>query len=289
MAHGRKRHKKKPAKQKKKQIITELEMQGPVVRPDEVERPTKIMIDMSEEVNMQENKQATETDTHTTLQATKKNGWGWLWAGAAGGCLVILVICLIAFIKPEFRHSNYYVCEDPSMLKELLTKDLNAADSTAITKAVQEEDARRKDAIEDLLDQKVIVSSEEFASNISGYYNTLITVLSAILIILNLFGFLSWKSNANSSLEQKQRELDDVLNKIDDRLENNLEEILRKNQVVKERIQSYYSELLEESEKLTDEEWDKLHLLLAQYKKQEVLRSIRDDNNDINDGEIEEA
>lgn len=258
----------------------------PVIIPSEVVTPTKEMTDMSEDVNKHDNKQAAETGT-AILPATKKNSWGWLWAGAAGGCFVILVICLIAFVKPEFRHSNYYVCEDPSMLKELLTKDLNAADSMAITKAAQDEVARRKDAIEDLLEQKVIVSSEEFASNISGYYNTLIAVLSAILIILNLFGFLSWRSNANSSLEQKQRELDDTVNNIDDRMENNLEEILRKNQVVKEKIQSYYSELLEESEQLTDEEWDKLHLLLAKYKKQEVLRSIKDDNDDINDGEIE--
>ena len=243
---------------------------------------------MGEDVNTQNNKQDTEMGT-TISQATKKSSLGWLWAGAAGGCFVLLVICLIAFMKPEFRHSNYYVYEDPSMLRELLTKDLNAADSTAITKAAQEESFKRKDAIEDLLERKVIVSSEEFASNISGYYNTLIAVLSAILIILNLFGFLSWRSNANSSLEQKQRELDDAVNKLDDRLENNLEEILRKNQVVKERIQSYYSELLEENEKLTDEEWDKLHLLLAKYKKQEVLKSIKDDNDDINDGEIEEA
>ena len=284
MVHGRRRHKKKSAKQRK-QIKTE-EIMEPVIIPSEVATPTKEMTDMSEDVNKHDNKQAAETGT-PILPATKKSSWGWLWAGAAGGCFVILVICLIAFVKPEFRHSNYYVCEDPSMLKELLTKDLNAADSMAITKAAQDEVARRKDAIEDLLEQKVIVSSEEFASNISGYYNTLIAVLSAILIILNLFGFLSWRSNANSSLEQKQRELDDTVNNIDDRLENNLEEILRKNQVVKEKIQSYYSELLEESEQLTDEEWDKLHLLLAKYKKQEVLRSIKDDNDDINDGEIE--
>ena len=202
-------------------------------------------------------------------------------------CLVVLVICLVAFIKPEFRHANYYICEDPSLLNTLLTKELNSADSTAISLAAQEEAARRKDAIEDLLAQRAIISSEEFASNISGYYNTLIAVLSAILIILNLFGFLSWRSNANSALEQKQRELDDALNKIDDRLENNLEEILKKNQLVKERIQSYYSELLEESEKLTDEEWDKLRLLLAKYKKQEVLKAIESDNDEKNDGEIE--
>lgn len=234
--------------------------------------------------NKQDNKQTTKMFARQ-VQASKTNNWGGLCAGAAGGCLVVLVICLAAFINPEFRHANYYICEDPSILKELLTKDLNAADSTALSIAAQEEAARRKDAIEDLLAQKAIISSEEFASNLSGYYNTLIAVLSAILILLNIFGFLSWRSNANSSLEQKQRELDDALNKIDDRLENNLEEILKKNQVVKERIQSYYSELLEEREQLTDEEWDKLRLLLAKYKKQEVLKAI--ENDDKNDGEIE--
>lgn len=201
--------------------------------------------------------------------------------------MVVVVICLIAFIKPEFRHANYYIYDDPSILKELLTKDLNAADSTALSIAAQEEAVRRKDAIEDLLAQKAIISSEEFASNISAYYNTLIAVLSAILIILNLFGFLSWRSNANSSLEQKQRELDDALNKIDDRLESNLEEILQKNQRVKEKIQSYYIELLDQSAQLADEEWDKLHLLLAKYKKLEVLKAIENDNDENNDGVIE--
>lgn len=241
---------------------------------------------MSEEVNTKENKQPSIMVSNIS-QNPKTNSWGLLWAGAAGGCLVVVVISLIAFIKPEFRHANYYIYDDPSILKELLTKDLNAADSTAISLAVQEEAARRKDAIEDLLAQRAIISSEDFASNISGYYNTLIAVLSAILIILNLFGFLSWRSNANSSLEQKQRELDDALNKIDDRLQNNLEEILKKNQLVKERIQSYYSELLDEREQLTDEEWDKLRLLLTKYKKQEVLKAIESDNDEKNDGEIE--
>lgn len=241
---------------------------------------------MSEEAKTQESKQTTEK-SKSRWETMKKKSRGDFWAGAAGGCLVILTICLIAFLKPEFRHSNYYICEDPSMLKELLTTDLNTKDSTAITKAAQEEAVRRREAIEDLLEQKVIVSSEEFASNISGYYNTLIAVLSAILIILNLFGFFSWRSNANSSLEQKQRELDDAVNEIDDRLEENLEEILRKNQVVKERLQSYFGELLEQRENLTDEEWDKLHLLLAKYEKQEVLKDIENDNNEINDGEIE--
>ena len=215
-----------------------------------------------------------------------KKDLGWLWAGSAGACLTMLVICLIAFVKPDFRRSNYYICEDPSLLKELLSADLTPADSTALTKAVKEETARRKDAIEDLLEQKMIVSSEEFASNITGDYNTLIAVLSAILIILNIFGFFSWRSNANSSLEQKQRELDDAIKNIDDSLEKNLEETFRKNLVVKEKLESMVNELIDQGEKLDDEEWEKLHLLLKQYRRKETLESIKADETE-NDGEIE--
>lgn len=199
---------------------------------------------------------------------------------------MVLAICLIAIMKPEFVRANYYICEDPSMLNKLLAADLNPVDSMAITLAAKEEAARRKDAIEDLLEQKIIVSSEDFATSISGYYNALIAVLSSILIILNLVGYFSWRSNANSSLEQKQMELEDAIAKIDVRVEGNLEGILRKNQVVKELLQSYLRELLEQRETLTDEEWDKLHLLLTRYEKQEALKEIENDNDDNNDGEI---
>lgn len=286
MGH-RKKRKKKSSKPKKEQVQKVIvEEQNSEIKTEEVESPAEQTTDMSEETILQEN-QTTPKTVATNKETMKRKDLRWLWAGGAGACIVILVLCLIGFLKPEFRHGNYYICEDPSMLKELLTTKLSPADSTTVTKAAQEEAARRRDAIEDLLEQKMIVSSEEFASNISGYYNTLIAVLSAILIILNLFGFFSWRSNANSSLEQKQRELDDALNTIDDRLENNLEEILRKNQVVKERLQSYFDKQLEQRETLSDEEWDKLHMLLTKYEKYEELRAIKNDNNEINDGEIE--
>ena len=288
MGH-RKKKKKRSSKPKKEQVQkVKVEKMDMEMKTAEVESPTEKTTDMSEETAEQDNQQIAKT-VATNKETMKRKDLTYLWAGLAGGCVVVLLFCLIAFLKPEFRHGNYYICEDPSMLKELLTTNLSPADSTTITKAAQDEAARRKDAIEDLLEQKMIVSSEEFASNISSYYNTLIAVLSAILIILNLFGFFSWRSSANSSLEQKQRELDDAIKNIDDSLEKNLEEILRKNQVVRERLQSYLRELLEQRETLTEEEWDKLHLLLAKYEKQEVLKAIKDDNDDKNDGEIEEA
>ena len=278
----RRSHKKQVKKLPIKVSVTDKKEQSKSLKRDDMEtievKTPPIEEQLTKENTGQEDKNKPE-----------KKSWeaNWLWAGATGGFVMILILCLIALWKPEFRHGNYYVCEDPSALKELLSANLSPSDSISITQAVQEETERRKDLIEDLLDEKVIVSSDTFASNISGYYNTLIGVLSAILIILNLVGYFSWRSNANASLEQKQRELEDAINKIDDRLESNLEEILRKNQVVRERLQSYLRELLEQNETLTDEEWDKLHLLLAQYKKEEVLKAINNDNDEDNNGEIE--
>lgn len=230
--------------------------------------------------NNQENPRETEPN---------KKSWNCscILNGAIGGMIVILFLVFLAFIWPGFRISAYYINEDPSLMLELLNANITAADSIALERAIQNESIRRQDLIKDLVEQKVIVSSEDFASNLSSYYNALIAVLAAILIILNLVGYFSWRSNANSSLEQKQRELDDAVKNIDDRLEKNLEDILRKNQAVKERLQLYFRDLLDQREKLEDEEWDKLHLLLAKYKKQEVLMEIEDDNNDSNDGEIE--
>lgn len=209
----------------------------------------------------------------------------WLWSGLLGGGIVLLVCLFIAIVRPGYRVSTYYINEDPSLLTRMLSTDISTADSITIEAAVQEETKRRKDIIEDLLDQKVIVSSEEFASNLTGYYNTLVEVLAGILIILNIIGYFSLRSNANSALEQKQKELDDVINNIDKKLEKNLEEVFTRNSVVKERIESIFGNLYDESAHLTDEEWEKLHLLLAKYKKEERLEEINA-KDEQNDGEI---
>lgn len=209
----------------------------------------------------------------------------WLWSGLLGGGIVLLVCLFIAIVRPGYRVSAYYINEDPSLLTRMLSTDISTADSITIEAAVQEETKRRKDIIEDLLDQKVIVSSEEFASNLTGYYNTLVEVLAGILIILNIIGYFSLRSNANSALEQKQKELDDVINNIDKKLEKNLEEVFTRNSVVKERIESIFGNLYDESAHLTDEEWEKLHLLLAKYKKEERLEEINAED-EQNDGEI---
>lgn len=222
-----------------------------------------------------------------TKKNVKTNLGAMLCSGMLGAAFVILIIVFIGFLYPGYRISNYYVNEDPSALTELLSVELTSSDSTAVSRAILEETAKRKELLEDLLEQKVIVSSDAFASNLTGYYNTLIAVLSAILIIINLVGFFSWRSSANVSLEQKKREMDDAINNIDDALEKGLEESFRKNLVVKQKMEAMVRDIMEQGEQLDDEEWDKLHLLLKQYKRNETLEAINADEKD-NNGKIEE-
>lgn len=208
-------------------------------------------------------------------------------SGFLGVLVALMLLVLTAFFIPGFRYSSFYVNEDPSQLAQLLSLDLSEKDSVNVAKAIVNETDRRKDMIEDLLDQGMIISSEDFASNLSGYYNALIAVLAALLVILNLFGFFAWQSNATKALEQEKRKLSNEIDKIDNRLEKNLEEILRKNQAVKEKLQSYFQQLIDQDNYLNDDEWDKLRLLLEKYKKKEILQEINADEKD-NDGSIEE-
>lgn len=210
-----------------------------------------------------------------------------LLSGVIGGMIVFILAILLAFFIPGFRYSSYYVNKDPSQLTKLLSTNLSEQDSLYVTKAIVEETARRKDLIEDMLDEGIIVSSEDFASNLSGYYNVLIAVLAAILVILNLFGFFAWRTNAEEALEQEKRKLSDIINGIDDRIEKNLEEVIRKNQVVREKLEAYFQNIIDQENHLNEEEWNKIHLLLNQYKKEEFLKKINADEKN-NDGSIEE-
>lgn len=221
--------------------------------------------------------------TNSNKQNSVKNC---LLGGVFGALVTLSAVVLVALIIPGFRYSSYYVNKDPSQLAQLLsTTNLSEQDSLYVTKVIVEETVRRKDLIEDMLDEGIIVSSEDFASNLSGYYNALIAVLAAVLVILNLFGFFAWRSNAEETLEQEKRKLNDIINEIDNRMEKNIEDVIRKNLVVREKLEAYIQGVIDQENHLSEDEWNKIHLLLNRYKKKEVLMEIKADEKD-NDGSI---
>ena len=211
-----------------------------------------------------------------------------LYSGVIGALIALGFVVLFAYSVPGFRYSSYYVNKDPSLLTQLLSTNLSEQDSLYVVNVIEEETGRRRDLIEDMLEEGIIVSSEDFASNLSGYYNVLIAVLASLLVILNLFGFFAWRSNAEGTLEQEKRKLSDIINEIDYRMEKNIEEVLRKNSVVREKLEAYIQGVVDQENHLSEDEWNKIHLLLDKYKKKEFLMEIKADEKD-NDGSIEEV
>ena len=95
-------------------------------------------------------------------------------------------------------------------------------------------------------------------------------------------------TQVQETLEQEKRKVADIINEIDNRLEKNIEEVLRKNLVVREKLEAYIQGVIDQENHLSEEEWSKIHLLLDRYKKEEVLIEIRSDEKN-NDGTIEEV
>lgn len=215
----------------------------------------------------------------------------YLLSGACGAIITIVLIIIVAISIPGFRYTTYYVNEDPSLLTQLLSCSISKNDSTNVTNAITKENTRRIEVIEDLLDKGVIVSSETFASNLSNYYNALIAVLAAMLVILNLLSIYAWHSNATESLEQEKRKLTYEIDNIDKRLELNIEDILRSNQPIREKLEASFQRLIDQDNHLEDEEWEKLRLLLKkyEYQRKDILLEINkeEDDDKNNDGSIE--
>ena len=55
--------------------------------------------------------------------------------------------------------------------------------------------------------------------------------------------------------------------------------------MVREKLEAYIQGVIDQENHLSEDEWNKIHLLLNRYKKKEVLMEIKADEKD-NDGSI---
>ena len=62
-----------------------------------------------------------------------------------------------------------------------------------------------------LCEQGKILTTSEFASNITGYYNTLVSVLVGLFILFSIFGYYALNEKFNKELEEKKQGLEEQL------------------------------------------------------------------------------
>ena len=80
-----------------------------------------------------------------------------------------------------------------------------------------------------------LLSSDEFASRITDYYNTLVAVLTALFVLFTLVTYITFKSKFEGKFEDKARELED---KQRQKIVNELRSMLSDSKKIDEVIQT---------------------------------------------------
>lgn len=72
-----------------------------------------------------------------------------------------------------------------------------------------------------------LLSSDEFASRITDYYNTLVAVLTALFVLFTLVTYITFKTKFEGKFEDKARELEDKQRQLEDKQRQKIVEELR--------------------------------------------------------------
>lgn len=84
--------------------------------------------------------------------------------------------------------------------RHLILKDKNVSQSNL-----------SKNELRSLCEQGKILTTSEFASNITGYYNTLVSVLVGLFILFSIFGYYALNEKFKKELEEKEQGLEERL------------------------------------------------------------------------------
>lgn len=134
--------------------------------------------------------------------------------------VVTAMICLFLHgCHSPFMGDNTFVAS-PSYIVDgsLYVKKADVKlDSTMhlIWKANNEyQNSKANNELHGLCEQGKILTTSEFASNITGYYNTLVSVLVGLFILFSIFGYFTLNEKFKKELEEKERGLEERLEKV---------------------------------------------------------------------------
>lgn len=149
--------------------------------------------------------------------------------------ILFLFICVFLFWIKPIEIFPYYVIKDNKVEKILNKKDISQKDLLYLKSNLGQNFKNTANTLEHLSASGIVISPEQYASNISSYYNTLIAVLSFLLVILNVFAFFAFRTNAESELQYRINNFESDIN---NKLAKVVEDKLLDSETVHNRIQA---------------------------------------------------
>ena len=181
-------------------------------------------------------------------------------AGILGGFFVIGLIMVIIFTMDFF---NYKFEVQPIQINSTCItedKDKNAVllDDSLMTEI-------KKELISDMKKEKILLTPQEYTTNIVNYYNTALLILSALIVIFSMLGFVYLKSltqdsinsvlNSDSFQEQVMRKIIGKANeKFEDQFKEHINSFINRSDELNDKIAELSNRVNGEDSVNADEE-----------------------------------
>lgn len=156
-----------------------------------------------------------------------------------GYCLIIILLISITGVSASVWAEPYNSPSRTSLISDT-TKTMivtNDADRVFAESELVDTLAINADFLQEMRKNGELLSTDEFASRITDYYNTLVAVLTALFVLFTIVTYLTIRSKFERKFEDKAKELEDnQRKKIVEELKSMLSDSKKIDEVIKSAI-----------------------------------------------------
>jgi len=146
---------------------------------------------------------------------------GSLFCGVIGGIVVISLIIIYLNISKSYNYKSVYIID-----RQVQTINLKLIEIETLNK---------------LKEEGLLVTPDEFANNITSYYNTFVTFLSVLFVVFSFISYLSIKATTKENIK----------NDIDSSLKEMLNDSLKVQNTILEAISGKFDDAYVDKEDFT--------------------------------------
>ena len=162
-----------------------------------------------------------------------------MFSGILGGGIVVAIFMIAMFAISLF---NYRISFDKIQINNTGTLDTMWTSNDSI---ITKEESVKKALMQQLSKEKIILTPQEYTTNIVNYYNTLLAILSVMLAAFSAVSFVYLKSQSKDLIQetlQSDEFQENVSEKLLGRVESNFREDISN---LREKIKELENKLIE--------------------------------------------
>lgn len=166
-----------------------------------------------------------------------------LVSGLVGGIIVALIgFVVIVGVYNPYEIKSCFIEHDQSLI-------MNS--DTIMPKSEKQVSIEQQMLFNKLKEQKIILTPNEYTSQLGTYYNSLIAVLIGLFVVFSLVSFFSIKGFAKNEIKEAQLELDQKSAEINQIIKNEvklvLDEMLRDSKLMHDKLDKYITGIVDDA------------------------------------------